>query len=127
MQATVKWGKEEAQIKESMAFEVAEAVEQHITVGELAVMRSFPGRIQYAKLSKGYAALLEVVGIAATPQEVHKEFTKTLKSSKVAGPDRLAYAIQVMDWLLMVLMDGAPEAEKEDEEELKKEGDSGGN
>lgn len=103
----VRWQGQEAVIKEETAFEVADAVEQQATLGELAVMRSMPGRIQYAKLSRAYAALLRSVGIPVTSKEVHREFTKALRSAEET--DRLGYAVEVIDWLIYVLMDGAPE------------------
>lgn len=121
-QITVKWKDEEAKVSSSMAFEIADAVEQHLTVGELAVMRSYPGQVKYVKLARAYAALLRVVGIRASAHEVHLEFTKALRSGK-KGENRLAYAVQVMDWLLYILMDGAPEPEVDEVEEPKGEDD----
>lgn len=109
---TIKWQGQEATVKADQAFELADAIEQHVTVGELAVMRSVPGRIQYVKLSKAYAAMLMACGIPAKAKDVHGEFTKVLRSA--TADDRLGMAIEALDWLLMVLMDGAPEPEPDD-------------
>lgn len=113
------WKGESATLTEDQAFLAADAVEQVATFGELVEMRMKPGKIRFVLLAKAYAALLTEAGIPTKAREVHREFMKVVNAGGNAEK-RLALAVEAIDWLLMVLMDGAPEPEAS-------EGDTGGN
>ena len=63
--------------------------------------------------------MLNVVGMSVTAQEVYKVFAAQLRGQD--GPDRIAYAVTVIDWLIAAMLDGAPEGDED------AEGDSSGN
>lgn len=111
----LKWQGKEASIPEAGVFLAADAVEEHVTVGELLQMRAQRGKIRFARLAIAYAALLQSAGIAAAPSEIHKEFTKALKSG--APADRLSFAVQAIDDLCIILMDGVEDLDDPEEDE----------
>lgn len=115
----IKWDGKEVTLTPDMAFELTDAVEDVLTFGQLVQMRMDGANIRFAKLSKAYAAMLGAVGIKATPQEVYAVFAAQLRGED--GPDRIGYAVTVIDWLISAMLDGAPEGDGE------AEGDSEGN
>ena len=113
----LKWKGEEVTITEDRVFEVADAVEDVITFGELVQMRTGGGNIRFTKIARAYAAMLTEAGLTVTPREVHSEIMAAVRNAKKA--EKLSMAMEAIDWLLVVLMDGAPEADGE--------GDTSGN
>lgn len=118
-QIKLTWNGETATLNDEMAFLAADAVEQVVTFGELVQMRSQPGKIRFVMLAKAYSALLTEAGIPVTPRAVHKEFMAAVHAGDKVH-ERLSVALEAIDWLLVVLMDGAPQSEDS-------EGDTGGN
>jgi len=113
----IKWKDQEVTIKEDRVFEVADAVEDVITFGELVQMRTGGGNIRFTKIAKAYAAMLTEAGLPVTGAQVHKEIMAAVRNAEKA--EKLSMAMEAIDWLLVILMDGAPEAEGE--------GDTSGN
>jgi hypothetical protein len=108
----IKWNDQEVTLTEDMAFQVTDAVEDVITFGQLVRMRSDSHNIRFAKLAKAYAAMLGAVGIKATAAEVYKAFAAQLRGDGGEnGLDRVGYAVEVLDWLIITMLDGAPQGD----------------
>jgi len=116
-QIKLTWNGETATLKEDQVFYAADAVEQVITFGELVQMRTTGSNIRFTQISKAYAAMLSEAGLSVTPREVHAEIMKAVRTSDKA--EKLKLALEAIDWLLIILMDGAPEESDE--------GDTSGN
>lgn len=111
----LKWKGEEITVKEDRVFEIADAVEDVITFGELVQMRTGGGNIRFTKIAKAYAAMLTEAGLPVTGREVHSEIMAAVRNAEKA--EKLSMAMEAIDWLLVILMDGAPEAEGEGDTE----------
>jgi len=116
---TLKWDGEEYTLNETEAFLAADAVEEFLTLGELVEMRSDGNRIRFAKIAQAYAAMLSEAGCRVSAQQVHRAFTDALKSDK--PQDRLTMAVQAIDWLIMVVMDGSPSDDEPEGGDTKNE------
>lgn len=112
----IEYGGKSYTINETEVFTVCDAIEDVITLGELAAMIHDPRKIRYAKLAAAYAALLREVGAPVDPRAVHNDFRKALSGN---GLDGVEQARAVMDGLISILMDGsepsegAPKGDKE--------------
>lgn len=106
------WKGQSATLKEDQVFYAADAVEQEITFGELVQMRTSGGNIRFTKIAKAYAAMLREAGLNVTAREVHSEIMKTVRTSDRA--EKLSMALEAIDWLLVVLMDGSPDADEQE-------------
>lgn len=111
------WKGEAATLKEDGVFLAADAVEQEVTFGELVQMRITGKNIRFTQIAKAYAAMLREAGLNVTAREVHSEIMKVVRTADKA--EKLSMALEAIDWLLVVLMDGAPEQDDE--------GDTSGN
>jgi len=109
----IEWDGERATLTERQAFAAADAIEEHVTFGQLAQMRMDGNKVRFAQIAAAYAALLGVVGIRASAHQVHVKFKEQLRDASSA--DKLSATMKAIDWLLMVLMDGAPEADGDEE------------
>lgn len=109
----LSWKDKEAVIPEDGVFLAADAVEDHVTVGELLQMRSQRGKIRFVRLSMAYAALLQSAGIFVTPSEIHKEFTKAIKGGD--AKNRLTFAMRAIEDLCIILLDGVADLDEPDE------------
>jgi hypothetical protein len=105
----LEWKGKPFTLNEDEAFRAADAVEDVVTVGELAAMRADGNKMRFAKLAMAYAALLREAGAQAQDREVHSMFMEALKDEN--SEDRTRIWLQAVDTLLMILMDGIPEAE----------------
>lgn len=113
------WKGNEATLNEDQVFFAADAVEQEITFGELVKMRTSGQNIRFTQISKAYAAILNEAGLSVTSREVHSEIMKAVRTADKT--EKLNMALEAIDWLLIVLMDGAPE----DNEEVDTSGNVG--
>lgn len=111
---SLKWNGEEYTLNEKEAFLAADAVEDVLTLGELVAMRADGSKIKFAKLSSAYAAMLMEAGCKVDPVDIHKAFTDRLKGKDEGF--KLEMAVEAIDWLILVLMDGAPESDEGDKE-----------
>jgi hypothetical protein len=109
------WKGQAATLSEDQAFYAADAVEQHVTFGDLVAMRTSGKNIRFAQISRAYAALLNEAGLSVTDREVHSEIMSAVRTANKA--EKLSMALEAIDWLLIVVMDGAPEADPEGETE----------
>lgn len=106
------WKGNDATLNEDQLFYAADAVEQEITFGELVQMRTSGKNIRFTQIAKAYAAMLNEAGLSVTSRDVHAEIMKAVRTSDKA--EKLNLALEAIDWLLIVLMDGAPEGEEVD-------------
>lgn len=106
----VKWKGEEYPITEDRAFEVADALEEIVTVFELHAMVSDIKALKVNKLARAFAALLTELGAKATPREVRSAIVDGLKGQG----DASQWGTIAMT-LLSILFDGLPEGEGETE------------
>ena len=114
----IEWKGQKLTIREHEAFEVGEAIEEVLSLSQLANMSEKP---QFHKLARCFSIMINHAGGSATPQEVHSAMMKEVKSG---GPDAKAViAVQAISTLVAILMDGAPASEG-DEDEGKPSGGS---
>lgn len=92
------------ELKEDDAFLLADAVENHVTFGELVLMRQDLSRIPFAQLANAYASLLNACGIQANAKDIRKEFVTAMRKAEKNG--KLAPALEAIDWLILVVGDG---------------------
>lgn len=95
------WNGETATLRASNAFRLADAIEEHVTFGELSVMRIDPTKIRFGKLAAAYSALLAEVGIAASIEEVHVEFTSSVRGGDKG--EKLTLTFESIDWLIAIV------------------------
>jgi len=100
----IEWKGETLTIREDQAFEAAEAVEEFFTIADLG---RFSGKPKLAKLSRGFAELVNFAGGKATPQEVRQSALAAVKD----GQSQTEVVLSIMSALYAILMDGAPDAE----------------
>jgi len=105
MTLTLRFKGQDFTLPDSRAFEAGEAVEEIATLPEVI---SWSRRPKFIKLARCFAAVLEVAGCHATPQEVHSEMMAGFKTGQ---PGAHLAALQA---LMAILMDGAPKAEGDD-------------
>jgi len=114
-QITVAWGGKAYTVKEDQAFALGEEIEDIISLPQLAQMETYP---KFIKLARCYAAVVNFAGGSADPEEVHAAMMAELKSGgKEAKASMLA---SIGGALIDMLMDGAPEADGEEEADPKK-------
>lgn len=97
------------EIPDSRAFEAGEAVEDIVTLPEIAAWGENP---KFFKLSRCFGALLRFAGCKVSDKEVHSEMMAQVKRAGDGGEELLA--AQAVSALVAVLMDGAPEDDGED-------------
>ncbi len=103
---SLKWKGESYTLNENEAFLAADAVEDVLTLGELVAMRNDGGKIKFAKLASAYSALLSEAGCDAPAMEIRKAFTEAMKGRSKGF--KLELAVEAIDQLILILMDGAP-------------------
>lgn len=104
----VTWGETEYAITENMAFEMADAIEDHVTVFELSDMLRDMKKVRLNKLARAYAAMLNELGAKTTARDVKASLVAGLK----AGDGEW---VGVVTALIAILFDGVPETEGEPE------------
>ena len=105
---TLKFKGEVYTIPDDRAFEAGEAVEEIVTLPELAAWGERP---RFFKLARCFGALLRFAGCKVSDRDVHDEMMGEVKSGD-DGVDELL-AAQAVGSLVAVLMNGAPEDEEE--------------
>ena len=116
---TVSYKDKEYTINEVEVLEVCDAVEDFVTLGELAEMLSHPKRIKFGKLASAYASMLRAIGAPATKSEIHQEFRASLGS----GSDGVKNAQEVLSSLTNILMDGSSQGGGEGDKKPGNESD----
>ena len=97
---------EEFTILENQAFEVGEAVEDVVTLPELA---SWGSRPKFFKLARCFGVMLRFAGCKVSDQDVHREMMANVASAEEGGEEILA--AQAVGALVAVLMNGAPDGD----------------
>jgi len=94
-------------ILENSAFEVAEEVEEIVTLAELAKMQTNP---KFVKIAKCLGVMLRFAGAKVSDKDVHSEIIREIAglSEEDAGAAKDMLAAQAIGSLMAVLMDGAP-------------------
>ena len=106
------YGGKEYTINEDEVFLTCDAIEDVITLGEMAQMMQDTSKIKFAKLAAAYAALLREAGANVTAKQMHAEFRKALGGE---AKDGVIKAQEALAQLINILMDGAdtPTGDKE--------------
>ncbi len=99
----IEWKGESFIIKEDEAFELAERIEEIVSISELAAMSVSP---KFTKLSRCYAEMINFAGGKATPREVHQLMMAQIKNNAAVEAELATVAVTT---LVAILMDGAPE------------------
>ena len=107
MTLILKFKGQDYPLPENLAFEAGEAIEEIATLPEVI---SWSRKPKFVKLARCFAAMLEVAGCRATPQEVHHDLMEGFKDG---NPRAHLTAISA---LVTILMDGAPKSEGGDTE-----------
>ena len=92
-------------IPEDRAFEAGEAVEEIVTLAELAGWGRKP---KFHKLSRCFGELLRFAGCKVSDREVHAEMMAQMKRDPTSQD---SVALSAINALVAILMDGAPEAD----------------
>ena len=108
---SIEWNGQKGTINENEAFEAAEAIEDHVTVFELYGMLQDHKSLKIAQIAKAYAALCRVAGIKAEPKDVASALRQALRSTKKGEDGFWSQVMGVVNPLLNILTDGAPEGE----------------
>lgn len=101
-------------IRENSAFEVAEVIEDIVTLGEITTWGRSP---KFTKISRCFGAMLRFAGCDVTDQAVYKDMMASVTKLSVAGSEEEArglLAAQAVGALMAVLMGGAPDGDGED-------------
>ena len=109
----ITWKGETVTLKEDDVFIVADAIEQVVTLGELVAMNADGSAIRFTVLAKAWAAMLSELGIKVTAREVHREFMAAVRNAE--PQEKMQLAGEALSWLVVVLMDGAPAPDPEDD------------
>ncbi len=107
----IEWKGETYTITERDAFEVADAIEDVVTLGQLVQMRSDGENIRFARLAKAYSAMLNATGAQTTPDEVRNAFLAGLQDDNPL--DRLKLSLEAIDNLIIMVMGDAPKVDPE--------------
>jgi len=99
-------------INENEVFTVCDAIEDVLTLGEMAEMMQDSRKIRFAKLASAYAALLREAGAPVDAQKMHREFRQSLTGNAANG---VAKAQEALAGLVNILMDGAEPSEGDKE------------
>lgn len=109
----LKFKGDEYTISENKAFEVGEAVEDVLTISEIAAMSENP---KFFKIAKCFGVMLRFAGAKVSDKEVHSEMMREVSAlGDDAEEAKTLLAAQAMHSLMAVLMDGAPLDEDEGE------------
>lgn len=104
---TVEWGGKTGTINEREAFAAADAVEDHVTIFELAEMATNPRKLRAGRLAAAYAALCRHAGVPADPQEIRRELAAELGGALRGEKNALGKVQVVIGPLYTLLTDGA--------------------
>lgn len=109
---TLEYAGKEYTINEDEVFLACDAVEDVLTLGEMAEMMQDARRIKFSKLADAYAALLQEAGASVNRKQIHKQFRAALSKGADGG---LMAAREALAQLINVLMDGAETGEGDKE------------
>ena len=97
----IEWQGEAFTIPEDQWFELAEAVEEVITLIDIHEITIRP---KLTKIARAYSIMINFAGGSATPAEVHHDMMRELGESKKSGKARkliAANAIMVLSQLIL--------------------------
>jgi hypothetical protein len=114
---SVEYDGKEYTINENEVFSVCDAIEDVLTLGEMAEMMKDSRKIRFARLAAAYAVLLREVGAPVDTKKIHSEFRSALTSDARNG---VIKAQEALAGLINILMDGADPSEED-----KDQGNSG--
>lgn len=98
-------------IRETSAFDVAEQIEDIVTLGEITTWGRNP---KFTKISRCFGAMLRFAGCIVTDQDVYKDMMASITQLSANGDESQArglMAAHAVSALMAVLMGGAPEGD----------------
>ena len=101
-------------IREGSAFEVAEEIEDIVTLGEITTWGRNP---KFTKISRCFGTMLRFAGCDVSDQTVYKDMMASITRLAAKGDEDQArglMAAQAVSALMAVLMGGAPMGDGED-------------
>lgn len=101
-------------IRENSTFEVAEEIEDIVTLGEITTWGRNP---KFTKISRCYGTMLRFAGCDVSDRDVYKDMMASITQLSAKGGEDQArglMAAQAVSALMAVLMGGAPEGDGED-------------
>lgn len=101
-------------IRENSTFEVAEEIEDIVTLGEITTWGRNP---KFTKISRCFGTMLRFAGCDVTDQDVYKDMMASITKLSAKGDEEQArglMAAQAVSALMAVLMGEAPEGDGED-------------
>lgn len=111
---TVEWQGKSGTINANEAFAAADAIEDSVTIYELAEMASDPRKLKVGKLAAAYASLCKHAGVPVNAQEVRRELAHAMAGALQGREDTFASVVGVIEPLYQILTDGAPKATGEE-------------
>ena len=111
---TINWDGKDYSVPEDQAFELIEAIEQHITLPELMMMIG-TGKPNFSALARPFYAMLTQAGVRNAPSLIElrrmlvaEGMANALNQSSSAKPVT-GNAMQAIAAMIEILMDGAPD------------------
>ena len=101
-------------IAENRMFEVAEEIEDIVTLGEITTWGRNP---KFTKISRCFGTMLRFAGCTVTDSDVYKDMMASITKLSEEGSEDQArglMAAQAVSALMAVLMGGAPESDGAD-------------
>ncbi len=102
----IEWQGETLTIGEDQCFELAEEVEEVITLVDLSEIIKRP---KLTKMARAYSVMINFAGGESTPAEVHKSMMQQLRNVPDEDGERRIIASDALNALVMIIMGGAPE------------------
>lgn len=99
---TVEYEGKKYTINDNEVFSVVDAIEDVITVGQIATMLRDPNQIRFAKLADAYAALLSELGATVDRNKLLSQFRRELGTNAIDG---VSSARDKLTELITILMD----------------------
>ena len=108
----IEWGGETLTIAEDQWFELAEEVEEVITLIDIHEITVRP---KLTKIARAYSIMINFAGGESTPAEVHHDMMAQLGKSKKSGKVRKLIAANAIMVLSQVILGGAQDDDADDD------------